>query len=284
MPEMLSFLVSPRMWATMAQLRVCLPAPCQVLGPVPTAVDDGWSAFILVDGSIRGVTLVSESEPDRRRIDLRREACGSAADYGLMRHLSGLLASDPDVLLEIDGSPEELPGLDRFFDAGRTRAVRVSDWKMVHDRYFRMGRGRAVLTSPLIDLTVNLEDMTFAGELAGHLEELEARMANRIHPILNAAMGEVEEVTTRKGTLRYTRWSMRAPTLVTDVEFMLIEKAGAAVGLVAQDDLLGMLGTRAVVTRSRPPRRTLLPPLDSKADSGLLSLIERSARSRPPPA
>jgi hypothetical protein len=80
---------------------------------------------------------------------------------------------------------------------------------------------------------------------------------------------------------RFARWSTNRPTLVPEVDRVLVVK-GAPVGFVPLSTLSGMLGPRAEVPKNRPPRRILLPALDPRNDFNLLALIEKTARARPP--
>ena len=281
MPETLAFWLPEDRFAELHELRAELPAPVQLLGPVATGTGDGWSAFVAVQGSVRGLTVVSEAEQAARRVELRREAGASSADWSLVERLARRLAPEGG-RIALNQQDTDAASLDALFAPDRLREQRASEWRMIHDRFFRAGRGRAVLASPLFEITVNLEDVTFPGELIDHLEELEKRLSSRVQPMLEADVVPVEQ-TSGEGVarFRFARWRVERRALVPEVDRVLVIK-GAPVGFIPVVDLMKMLGARAEISRQRPPRRILLPALDARTDASLLAVVEKTARAKPP--
>lgn len=281
MPEVLAFTLPADRFAELNELRAALPLPSQVLGPVASGNGNGWTAYIAVEGSVRGLTVASEPEGQYRRLELRREAGASAADWALVERLARAFA--PLAYgLALNGATIEGPALGAFFEPANLRSKRAAEWRMIYDRFFRMGRGRAVLGSPLFEITVNLEDVTFKGELIDHLDELDERLSKRVTPVLAADVVDAEMHGEGSSKFKFARWRIDRPALVPEVDRVLVVK-GAPVGFVTLAELARVLGRRAEVSRQRPPRRILLPALDARSeDAALVALIEKTARAKPP--
>ena len=280
MPEVLAFTLPGDRFADLADLKRELPVPAQLLGPVASGNGNGWTAYVAVEGSVRGLTVASEPEADARRVELRREAGASSADWALVERLATALAPRARAIA-LNGNPTDAAALRAFFDPAALREKRAGEWRMIYDRFFRMGRGRAVLASPLFEITVNLEDVTFAGELIEHLDELDERLSQRVFPCLSADVVEAEQ-SEGAARFKFARWRIDRPALVPEVDRVLVVK-GAPVGFVSLAELARMLGPRAEVARQRPPRRILLPALDARHhDAALVALIEKTARAKPP--
>src|SRR4051812_6463718 len=115
MPEVLAFTLPGDRFADLTGLRAELPVPSQVLGPVASGNGDGWTAFVAVEGSVRGLTVASEPEAGARRVELRREAGASSADWRLVERLARALAPLARAMA-LNGSPVDAPALAAFFD------------------------------------------------------------------------------------------------------------------------------------------------------------------------
>lgn len=281
MPEILAFTLPDDRFAELHELKRELPTPSQLLGPVASGNADGWTAFVAVEGSVRGLTVASEPGHAHRHVELRREAGASAADWSLVERLATCLAPTAE-RITLNGTETAAAALRTLFEPARLCEQRASEWRMIYDRFFRMGRGRAVLGSPLFEITVNLEDVTFAGELIDHLDELDRRLSSRVKPVLAADVIQAEHSGEGSQRFRFARWRIDRPALVPEVDRVLVVK-GAPVGFVSLFELARMLGPRAEVARQRPPRRILLPALDARVqDAALVALIEKTARARPP--
>lgn len=278
MPEVLAFTLPDDRFVEIADLKAELPDPSQLLGPVTSG--NGWTAYVAVEGSVRGLTVASEPEAGARRVELRREAGASLADWALVERLTRALVPLAKSCA-LNGEPIDEAGLGRFFSAENLRGKRAGEWKMIYDRFFRMGRGRAVLASPLFEITVHLEDVTFAGEVIDHLDELEERLSSRVTACMYADVVDIEQ-SDGPARFKFARWRIDRPALVPEVDRVLVVK-GAPVGFVTLAELARMLGPRAEVARQRPPRRILLPALDARHnDAALVALIEKTARAKPP--